>query len=188
VLHLSHHGQKAFVAVDGHGAAKSNPANDTSGKAAMATASGMADTVITIPLSQRDQFYDLIKTKMGALWTPRMTLQVLNGAAFEAGDYIVRMGELKQVGSQQIIRGVVVCIQSKPSPEQDNETVDKMKVDDSTTHGQDESTKVRRDAVRDFWKKFGVVEGTKEAFCASQPGDDGFAEVRLWCSVLRLRI
>lgn len=161
--------------------------NDAPGKAAFVTASGTADTVIAIPASQRDQFYGLITTKMGALWTPRITLHVQNGPVFDTGDYIVRMGELKQSGGQQGIRGLLVCIQSNLSSGQNGEGVDKIKVDDSTAQEQDGSTKASQDEIRDFWKKFGIAEGVKEVFCTSQPGDDGFAEIRLWCSVLRLR-
>jgi hypothetical protein len=117
-----------------------------------------------------------------------MTLHVQNGPAFDTGDYTVSMGELKQPGVQQVVRGVLVCIQSNPSSEQHSEDVDKMKVDDSTAEEQEEvHMKARQDKMRDFWKKFGIAEGTKEVFCTSQPGDDGFAEVRLWCNVLRLR-
>src|SRR5262249_46556066 len=122
------------------------------------------------------------------LWTPRMTLQVQNGQAFDTGDYTVSMGELKQSGAQQIVRGLLVCIKSNPSSAQDGEGMDKMKVDDSTAQEQEEvRTEAREDEMRDYWKKFGIVEGSKEVFCTSQPGDDGFAEVRLWCSALRLR-
>jgi len=187
VLHLSYHPQKAYVAVDSHVLAKSGPANDTSGKATFVTTPGTADTVIAIPASQRDQFFGLITTTMGALWTPRMPLQVQNGPAFDTGEYMVRMGELKQSGAQQVVRGVLVCIQSNPSSGENGEGVVKTKVEDSTAQEQDVSAKTRQDELRDFWKKFGIVEGAKEVFCTSQPGDDGFAEVRLWCNVLRLR-
>ena len=117
-----------------------------------------------------------------------MMLQVQNGPAFDTGDYTVSMGELKHPGAQQVVRGVLVCIQSKPSSGQDSEGLDKMKVDDSTAQEQEEAlANAKQDEIRNFWKKFGIVEGTKEVFCTSQPGDDEFAEVRLWCSVLRLR-
>lgn len=116
-----------------------------------------------------------------------MTLHIQNGQVFDTGDYTVRIGELKQSGGPQIVRGLLVCIQSNLSSEQNDEEGDKMKVDDSTVHEQEASTKAKQDAIRDFWKKFGIVEGVKEAFCTSNSGDDGFAEVRLWCSILRLR-
>lgn len=188
MLYLSYHQQKAYIAVDSHEPAKPSPLNDTPGKATFVAASGTADTVIAIPASQRDQFYGLVTTKMGALWTPRMMLHVQSGPAFDTGDYTVSMGELKQPGAQQVVRGVLVCIQSNPSSGQDSEGLDKMKVDGSTAQEQEERrTKAKQDEIREFWKKFGIAEGAKELFCTSQSGDDGFAEVRLWCSVLRLR-
>lgn len=175
MLYLSYHPQKAYVAVDSHGPSKPSPANEKPGKTGFGASPGTADTVIAIPAQQRDQFYGLITAKMGALWTPRMMMHVQNGQVFDAGDYIVRMGELKQPGGQQVVRGVLVCIQSNHH----SAGADEVKAEDSTAQEQDASTKAsRQDEMRDFWKKFGIVEGAKEAFCTSQPGDDGYAEVR----------
>lgn len=171
------------MAIDGVApvAGKSN----ASGKADGDKATKIGDAVIAIPAQQRDGFLHLILNKMGALWNPRTTMGIQAGAAYDAGEYIVRMGELKQLTTPNTTRALVTCIQSNTVPEKDTaKATEKPGVE--TGDQEDQQGQSRKEAVQKFWKSFGI-DGAKEAFCVSNQGDDGLDEIRLWCEALRLR-
>lgn len=182
ILTLLHRPGKAFVAIDGQPSAvqKPNGAGRTEGD----KAAKIGDSVIAIPAQQRDEFYRMVANKMAALWTPRMMLGIQNGMAYDTGEYIVRMGELKQVTSQNTNRALIVCIQSHGGPGQETEPTQKPEAE--TGAKEEQERQLRKEAVQKFWKTFGI-EGAKEAYHVSKPGDDEFEEIRLWCDVLRLR-
>lgn len=129
--------------------------------------------MIAVPAGQRDGLRALVESKMAGLWTARARLAVLGGAVYEAGEFVVRVGELRQVGgAQSAVRAVVACVQR--GGEGDGMAL------------AEEDTQKQKEAVRTFWKSFGF-ESAKEYFYIPTADDDGFGEIRLWCEVLRLR-
>jgi hypothetical protein len=177
ILTLLHRPGKAFVAIDGPSAVeKPNGAGEKAVK--------IGDSVIAIPAQQRDEFYRMIVNKMAALWTPRMMLGIQNGMAYDIGEYIVRMGELKQVTAQNTTRALIVCIQSNAGPGQETKLTQRPDAD--TGAKEEQEWQLRKEEVQKFWKTFGI-EGAREAYYVSKLGDDEFEEIRLWCDVLRLR-
>ena len=185
-LTLSHHGGRAFVAIDGAAPTSSSNSTDTGTSAG----ARIADAVIAVPVTQRDALFALVENKMAALWTTRMRLGVPSGGAYDAGAYVVRLGELKQMAAQATMRAIVACVQSAASEVSGgaSATTATAKSNGDAANGADEqgNNMKTKEAVRSFWKSFGV-DGAKEYFYIPTENDDGFGEVRLWCEVLRLR-
>jgi len=124
------------------------------------------------------------------LWTPRATLQVSNGYAYDLGEFIIRLGELRQAGNPPQPRGVVVAITSKEAAD-----------DSDASSSLDEPVSIRKEAsaqedyettqalIQDLWLKFG--DNQAKQFTGSVPSADSlvhdFEEVKIWCDLLRLR-
>ncbi|QDS74915.1 hypothetical protein FKW77_004142 [Venturia effusa] len=165
ILRLGHRPGEAFVAV--------NQARDKG------DASSTKDHVITIPSNQLSSFTTLLRDRFVSLWTPRVSLRVTSGQAYRAGEFVVRIGELRQTGGQQPLRGVVCSIETKVAstsggqePNQDHEVHD-----------------VEKTVLLETWKRIGE-DGAKEVFDAyatDEKCEAGFDEARLWCSILQLR-
>ncbi len=78
--------------------------------------------VIAIPTQQTEAYYGLLAAKFGALWTARPGLHVLNGVTYNVGEFVVRLGELRQPGTGQTgVRGIVVSVEVAESPETQRE-------------------------------------------------------------------
>ncbi|TID14700.1 putative mediator complex subunit med20 protein [Venturia nashicola] len=165
ILRLGHRPREAFVAVN-------QPRNKKD-------ASDTKDPVITIPSSQLGSFTNLLIDRFVSLWTPRVSLRVTGGLAYRAGDFVVRIGELRQTGGQQPLRGVVCSIETKTTsafgsngPNQDGKV--------------DEAEKM---VLSEVWRRIGE-NGAKEDFTAyatEEAIEAGFDEARLWCQILQLR-
>lgn len=67
-------------------------------------------SIIAIPKSQSESHYRLLEISFGALWMPRFTLVVNNGVAFDLGEFIVRLAEVRQADIQHTFKGVAVAI------------------------------------------------------------------------------
>lgn len=166
ILRLGHRPQEAFVAV--------NQPRDKK------DASNTKDLVITIPSNQLGSFTTLLRDRFVSLWTPRVSLRVTGGLAYKTGEFVVRIGELRQTGGQQPLRGVVCSIETKTTstlehsmPHQD--------------HGVDEAEKT---VLSEAWRSIGE-DGAKENFTAyatEESIEAGFDEARLWCRILQLRV
>jgi hypothetical protein len=162
ILRLRHRPGKAFVAV--------SQSKVNKGEA------NTKDHVITIPSPQVEAFTTLLKDRFAALWTPRASLRVNGGLAYDTGEFVVRLGELRQTGGQQPLRAVLCSIETKT-----------ISVFDDGGANQDHD--IAKAVLSDAWKSIGV-DGAKEFFGAhatEQAAEDGFDEARLWCEVLRLR-
>jgi len=171
----SHHPGKAYFSI-------ADPAN---------AESGADNATITVPAEQFDSFYTILTSKFAALWSPRPAASVSNGVAYNLGDFVVRLGELRQGTGQQPVKGVVVCIQATPqsAAQVDGEH------DAAAPNGEgaevkqeDDEIQTTQALIRDLWRGFGV-EGAKEMMTASNSRSDvdrQFEEVRMWCELLRL--
>jgi hypothetical protein len=163
ILHLRHRPGKAFIAVS------QSKANN--GEAAT------QDHVITIPSSQIEAFTTLLRDRFAALWTPRASLRVTGGLTYDAGEFVIRLGELRQMGGgQQHLRAVLCSIETKTTSASEDQ-------------GANQDHEVAKAVLSDAWKSIGV-DGGKEFFAAyatEQAAEEGFDEARLWCEVLRLR-
>ncbi|KAL8677588.1 MAG: hypothetical protein Q9186_005997 [Xanthomendoza sp. 1 TL-2023] len=135
------------------------------------TAADPVPTVISIPAGpSTDDFTQLLVSRLGPLWQQRQVLAVIDGLAFEIGDFRVRAGELRQgVGGAQLVRGVVV----------------EVAYTGQGGGGQDRSQ--TEEIITVFWDELGV-NGAK-GFRGGKKGEeeDGFESVRLWCRVLMLK-
>lgn len=182
ILSLSHHTPRAYVAITAINSPLQTKANTptSSQQNGEVAVTGDFATIISIPTgSATEEFTQLVATKFGPLWQPRQALHVMNGSAFEVGDFRVRIGELKQgygAGGTLTARGAVCEI----------EWLGLESINPSSTVGaQKEDWKGAEPVIRGFWETL-EVKGAREVFWVSGLGD-GTGSVRQWCEILRLR-
>jgi hypothetical protein len=137
--------------------------------------------IITLPSSDAEQLQMLLAARFGALWMPRPGIHIV-GSAWELGDAVVRLGELRQMaggggaGGQQggALKGVVVAIEIK----------------DGGADAGEGPEEARFNMVREMVKEIRGFMGLEgEQYKAREilgAGEDG-GEIRLWCEALRLR-
>jgi hypothetical protein len=163
LLRLSHRPNNAFIAVSPPTEAKA----------------GTRDTVVTLRNEQYESFFTLLKDRFGALWIPR-TYQVINGTAYTAGEFTIRLGELRQSGSAQV-RGVVCCIEASSS------------INDISSLDTQEETEKAKEIIRNdmatLWEQIGYSGPNLKELSTQAPAnntsEESFDEVRMWCSLLR---
>ena len=148
-----------------------------------------------IPASQSDVQALLLRNQLAALWSPRHTLSVQNGATYTGASFDVQIGEVRALREAQgggvSSPGVVVCI-STTAGDEDGDT----KVDGVQNGGGEEvDFEFAQATIQEFWGK--IKEGrdlgraeVREVFMV--PGEGGKNEqqdavVRMWCKVLVLR-
>ena len=181
-----------------------------SGAASGAGASGGATPgpVVAIPAAQAEPFVALLTSKQSALWTHRQTHSVRDGAAFQVGECIVRAGEVRMPrpgsGGQHLVQGVVVCIETELLGGEEGEEDAEVAVEGDVVMGEGdgdggekgmgvEAMREARETIRGLWKDLGVEggkEGVKEVmsnYAGAEEEQARWAEVRMWCEVLRLR-
>ncbi|KAL9074634.1 MAG: hypothetical protein Q9157_004333 [Trypethelium eluteriae] len=156
------------------------------------TVEAQSQTTISIPPDQVEGFLQLVASKLGGLWAPRPTLQVSGGSVYDLGEFFVRVGELRQAGSQVASRGLIVLIEEADQASSDENvsggsislagpaTRDENRVDGDVT--------AARDTLRNVWDSL-QMEGAKEFIRAGprDPGATRFDEAQLCCEALRLR-
>ncbi|KAF2400730.1 hypothetical protein EJ06DRAFT_529841 [Trichodelitschia bisporula] len=149
------------------------------------------ETIIAIPYAQQASYIQLLKLKMGALWTPRTVLQVANGSAYEAGEITIRLGDLRQLVGPGAHHGVVCFLQMQfevPGEGEDGLGGGAMEVSVSP-EAVAMAEQSAKDALTEFWQNSGVGGTARETWRFSGPGEaeNGLGEAGLWCDVLRLR-
>lgn len=106
-------------------------------------------------------------------------MRVTGGLAYSAGEFVVRIGELRQTGGQQPLRGVVCSIETKTTS-----------AFEGTGSNQDhEVNEAEKAVLSNAWRSIGEG-GAKEVFTAyatEEAAEAGFDEARLWCKILQLR-
>lgn len=94
------------------------------------------------------------------------SVQISNGQAFEAGDFRVRLGEVRQgQGGASQGRGTIIELEWMGGDQNDWETAEGI--------------------IGGFWKGLDV-QGARELIKVAGV-EEGFSNVRQWCEVLRLR-
>ncbi|KAF2624787.1 hypothetical protein BU25DRAFT_413329 [Macroventuria anomochaeta] len=154
-------------------------------------------SVAAIPAQQSDAQALLLRTQLAALWSPRHTLSVQNGATYTGGSFTVQIGEVRALREAQgggvSSPGVVVCISTIAGGEESdtagNGTGLNGNGEEKLDFGFVQAT------IREFWGK--IKEGrdlgraeVREAFMVPKEGgrsEEKDAVVRMWCDVLRLR-
>ncbi|KAL8949598.1 MAG: hypothetical protein Q9222_004313 [Ikaeria aurantiellina] len=128
-------------------------------------------TVVSIPSgSSTDGFVQLLLTKLGPLWQQRQLTAVVDGLAYNVGDFRIRAGELKQgVGGAQLIRGVVVEV-----------TYTDRGIEEQNSTDMEES-------IMAFWEELGAKGAKTLSRKELADQEDEFGNVRLWCKILMLR-
>ncbi|KAL9636471.1 MAG: hypothetical protein Q9164_002793, partial [Protoblastenia rupestris] len=132
-------------------------------------------TIITVPPgAPTADLTNLFLTKFGPLWQPRQTVGVSQGQTFEIGEFVVRVGELRQIGGSggQVVKGVV-CEVEWVGDEEDGE----------------QDLEVEKEVIRGFWEGMGVKEkGVREWFWRAEVGGkQGEERGRCWLEALRMR-
>ncbi|CAL8581109.1 hypothetical protein XPA_006812 [Xanthoria parietina] len=129
-----------------------------------------AANVISLPAGQStDEFTQLLVSRLGPLWQQRQLLAVVDGLAYEIGDFKIKAGELKQgVGGAQLVRGVVVEVAylGEIGSGHDGEPTEEL--------------------IMAFWDELNV-KGAKEFRGDKRKEEDGFDNVRLWSMALLLK-
>jgi hypothetical protein len=162
--------------------------------------------VTSIPAAQFDARALLLRHQLAALWTPRHTLSVQNGACYAGGLFTIYIGEVRALregqGGGVSSPGVVVCISTTAGGAEDDEQGDGAGGQNGVEPVDYEPAQA---AIRNLWgsiragRDLGRGE-VKEVFMApsdTRPGevtsekdgntDETNAMVRMWCEVLRLR-
>ncbi|KAF2086528.1 hypothetical protein K490DRAFT_57818 [Saccharata proteae CBS 121410] len=169
LLTLEHHPKTAFVHISG---------NDSVGQ------DGQGATV-AIPVQQLQDFAVLVNTKFPALWVPRAVSQVVGGAAYSIGEFVVRMGELRDHKSgQEVIRGIIVSIHMGSSSDAEEGTSRTLSADDAAND--EEDLEASKTLVRGLWEDFGE-KGAREFWTTktAEGQEELWQEVKLWCEALR---
>ncbi|OJD30253.1 mediator complex subunit med20 protein [Diplodia corticola] len=177
VLALGHYPDRAFVHIAGPDQQQDQQQQDHQQQQQPST--------VAIPLQQMEQYSQLLSLKFGALWMYRMGSQVGVGASYSVGEFTVRLGELREKGGQNALRGTVVCIQTaKQESRPDEGEAPSARID------ADEELQAGQALVRDVWSRFSVPQ-FKETItsrpAAPEADDQLFDEVRLWCEALRFQ-
>lgn len=158
-----------------------------------ASANKGSGSVAAIPISQSDAHASLLRNQLAALWSPRQTLSVQNGAAYEGGLFTVQIGEVRAMREAQgggvSSPGVVVCVSTIVGGEDDEER------SNGATNGNGEEVDMQfaQAMIRELWGKIkegrdlGRAEAREVFMPPSRGGTDTDAAVRMWCEVLRLR-
>ena len=133
---------------------------------------GEPATVIAIPAgASSEEFVQLISNKFGPLWQPRHTSQVTHGVTFEAGNFRIRVGDIKQGlgANNQLPRGAVCELEMLEPPD----AIEPIEQD------------VGRILIRSFWQSLDVKNAREVLEVAgSQEGEAG---IRQWFEILRFR-
>lgn len=114
-----------------------------------------------------------------SLWTPKVSLRVTSGLAYKAGEFVIRVGELRQTGGQQPLRGVVCSIETKA-------TLNFEGLEANQDHKVNDADKA---VLSEAWKSIGE-DGAKQVFityATTETSEAGFDEARLWCQIFQLR-
>ena len=142
---------------------------------------------VAIPNGQTESFLQLVFAKLGGLWTPRPPLQVL-GSVYDLGDVSIRVGELRQLGSQTAPKGLILMIEEEENTsERDKETsADRASATTAKVANGEFST--ARDKLQGIWNRL-HIEGAKEFVREGTRDADAakFDEAQLFCEALRLR-
>ncbi|KAJ8108600.1 hypothetical protein OPT61_g8063 [Boeremia exigua] len=135
----------------------------------------------------------LLRHQLAALWSPRHTLSVQNGATYSGGLFTVQIGEVRALreaqGGGTSSPGVVVCISTVVGGDGDDEAM----VGVQNGDGEEVDWEFAQAAIRDFWgriregRDLGRAEAREVFMAPKEARMDRDALVRMWCEVLRLR-
>ncbi|KAF2420301.1 hypothetical protein EJ08DRAFT_702540 [Tothia fuscella] len=164
LLRLSHHPSQLFVAVSPPG-----PEGEKE---------DAKNAVIALPVQQYNPFLGLLTSKFAAIWGPQAYLQVVDGMAYGAGEFQIRVGELRQNGSSTPDRGIICCIEATHAIDDEEDSLTPEEIQDLEGNAKAE--------IQALWTRIGF-EGAKEVFTSGSPDGDAFDEARTWCDLLKLR-
>jgi len=148
-------------------------------------------TVVSMPQQQQDAHVSMLRQYMAALWSPRHTLFVQQGATYTGGVCTIHVAELRAIreGPQSgVIQspGVVVCISTLVGSDEPSDPVPEDEIDFDYA----------QTLIRECWAM--IKEGRdigrseiREVMMAptltTHEEREREAAVRMWCDVLRLR-
>ncbi|KAJ4356375.1 uncharacterized protein N0V89_004408 [Didymosphaeria variabile] len=152
--------------------------------------------IASIPLSQSDAHFAFLANQMPLLWSPQRMLDVANGKTYQAGDFLIYVGELRsrrQVQtSTQTSPGVVVCVSTHAGGPDNDVHASYLLVNEDTI-----DFEYAQASIRELWstiKKditFGRSEVRENMQLAQDFGDDEErsreAVMRMWCEALSPR-
>ncbi|MCJ1321933.1 hypothetical protein MMC15_007278 [Xylographa vitiligo] len=166
MLYISTHPRYSYVVTTTTSVPSQTRAGTPATSSSGGESTGEPSKVFSIPSGpQSEDFINLIVARMGPLWMPRQVLQVSNGQIFEIGDFRIRIGEVRQGGTQQV-RGTICEIE--------------------WTSGDKNDWATGEDVIKSFWTALDM-KGPREYIRV--PGiDEEFGNIRQWCDALRLRL
>lgn len=154
--------------------------------------------VASIPLAQTDTHFAFLVNQLPLLWAPQRVLDIPNGKIYQAGDFLIHIGEFRS--RRQASTGVpsspavVVCISTEVGGPEDEVEGPSTGADESIT-----DFDYAQESIRELWnaiKKdatFSRDEIPIREFMqlAQDPGHDKElgreAVVRMWCAALSPR-
>ena len=121
-LALPHHRQGSMYI---GASSREEPKQVSNTKPSESRGNGM--TIISVPRTQVEDFFQTVQKKMEPLWSYRMAIRVDNGLGYEIGDWKIRIGEVRQMSAgQPRPRGVVVEVALGSDTEEDENSKDEM--------------------------------------------------------------
>lgn len=138
----------------------------------------------------------MLRHQLAALWTPRHTLSIQNGAAYTGGLFTIYIGEVRALREGQgpgvNSPGVVVCITTVAGGEED-EGAQSLEVNGNGV--EPVGFEFAQASIRELWGRIragrdlgrGEVREVFTAPKADVKTEETDAVVRMWCEILRLR-
>jgi len=161
-------------------------------------------TIIGIPVNQTGAHLSYLTNQLSPLWALRQSLDVSQGITYAAGEYIIRIGEIRMARSgpsstsSHISPGVVVSITTVSGGKNGdlNEVDSGYRSLETAVDGENSADFEEMEAeIRSVWTavktdvdlgKAEVREAMMERGVLTGEAEKE-AEVRMWCEVLRLR-
>ncbi|KAL5383680.1 hypothetical protein DPSP01_005785 [Paraphaeosphaeria sporulosa] len=152
--------------------------------------------IASFPMAQGDAHATFLANQMPLLWTPPRMLDVVNGKTFQAGDFLIYVGELRSRRQAQTSNhtspAVVVCVSTHAGGPDNDDGTSSPPTDDGAI-----DFEYAQASIRELWNtiKKDITFGRAEVREHMQPTEDfGRGEeqnreavVRMWCEALSPR-
>ncbi|KAF1970752.1 hypothetical protein BU23DRAFT_570431 [Bimuria novae-zelandiae CBS 107.79] len=149
-----------------------------------------SSAMTSIPLSQTDAHFSFLANQMPLLWAPQRVLDVPNGKIYQAGDFVIGVGELRSrrqaSAGTHTSPGLIICISTHaggPDSEAEGSS--------SPTEDGDVDFEYAQESIRELWSAItkDVTFNRSDARPFMQPTQDSRLEpreqvVRMWCVAL----
>ena len=168
MLAMSHwYPERNYVIITGGNTESPTPVGTAASSATGTEGDGRPGALAAFPAGeQSEDFFQFVSSRMGSTWERRPSLSVSDGRAYRIGEYVVRVGEVRQgTGSGAKRKGIAIEVE--------------------WTGGQEGDWVMGDAAIRAFWHGLGLQETRGVVQVAGM--ETGTERVRQWMEVLSLK-